>query len=372
MRDTWTKTTLAEATHSLDSRRVPVKEADRIAGPYPYWGASGVIDHVNKYLFDETSLLIAEDGENLRSRKTPIAFLASGKYWVNNHAHVLTAKSNFDIRFLYYLMLQFPVQEYLSGSTRPKLTAKSLKAIPISVPSLAEQRRIAGVLGALDNLIDTNRRLAEMMSTLAVSIVSSVGGEATLSEVAQLSATRQQRPDNAMVDHYSIPAFDTGRMPDRVNGESIKSGKLRIDEPTVLVSRLNPATPRVWMTYPDDDVPALCSTEFVPFVSDGDTDPEAVWAACASTEFAMQMVAVATGTTGSRQRVAKDTIPNLPIPDPQCLDFRQRQAVKYLVREAHASRSAADDAVGVRDELLPLLVSGRIRVSEAAELVEGL
>lgn len=81
---------LGELVVCDDGQRRPVKAADRRAGPYPYYGASGIIDHVDSYLFDGLRLLIAEDGENLRTRQTPIAFLASGKHWVNNHAHVVT------------------------------------------------------------------------------------------------------------------------------------------------------------------------------------------------------------------------------------------------------------------------------------------
>jgi type I restriction enzyme S subunit len=84
---TWGKRPLAELTENFDGRRVPVKEADRRAGPYPYYGASGIVDHVDDWLFDGEYLLIAEDGENLRTRRTPVAFLARGKFWVNNHLH---------------------------------------------------------------------------------------------------------------------------------------------------------------------------------------------------------------------------------------------------------------------------------------------
>ncbi|WIM06796.1 MAG: restriction endonuclease subunit S [Candidatus Nitricoxidivorans perseverans] len=77
----WRERPLGDLTENLDSVRVPVKEADRRAGPYPYYGASGIVDHVDGYLFDGEYLLIAEDGENLRTRQTPVAFLARGKFW---------------------------------------------------------------------------------------------------------------------------------------------------------------------------------------------------------------------------------------------------------------------------------------------------
>jgi hypothetical protein len=79
----WATVTLGEVAINLDTRRIPVKESDRISGPYPYHGASGVVDHVDGYLFDGSYLLVAEDGENLRTRQTPVAFMANGKFWVN-------------------------------------------------------------------------------------------------------------------------------------------------------------------------------------------------------------------------------------------------------------------------------------------------
>src|SRR4051812_31499860 len=95
----WNPRPLGEITVNNDAKRVPVKRADRGKGPYPYYGASGVVDHVDGYLFDGDYLLVAEDGENLNTRKTPIAFLAGGRFWVNNHAHNLEGTYEARTRF---------------------------------------------------------------------------------------------------------------------------------------------------------------------------------------------------------------------------------------------------------------------------------
>ena len=100
----WQVFTLGELTDNFDSLRIPVKQSDRRPGSYAYYGASGVVDHVNGFLFDGQYLLIAEDGENLKTRTTPIAFLANGKFWVNNHAHIVRSNSNADTRFLMYAL----------------------------------------------------------------------------------------------------------------------------------------------------------------------------------------------------------------------------------------------------------------------------
>jgi type I restriction enzyme S subunit len=163
----WRWRTLGELTDNFDSIRVPVKGLDRRPGPYPYYGASGVVDHVDRYLYDGEYLLIAEDGENLKTRTTPVAFLARGRFWVNNHAHVVRGNGQADTRFLMYALAAADINGYLSGSAMPKLTQASLNRIPLFVPELAEQRRIASILGALDDKIELNRRMSQTLESMA-------------------------------------------------------------------------------------------------------------------------------------------------------------------------------------------------------------
>ena len=143
----WRERTLGELTENFDGVRVPVKEADRRSGPYPYYGASGIVDNVDGFLFDGEYLLIAEDGENLRTRNTPVAFLARGKFWVNNHAHIVRGNHDADTRFLMYSLSAADISGYLTGSTMPKLTQGNLNRIPVLSPPLPEQRAIAHILG---------------------------------------------------------------------------------------------------------------------------------------------------------------------------------------------------------------------------------
>lgn len=358
MRDGWRRVKFGEATRSLDSKRVPVKTSDRQPGPYPYWGASGVVDHVDGYLFDHPTLLVSEDGENLKTRKTPIAFLARGKYWVNNHAHVAIAADGYDLRFLYYAMSIADVSGYLTGSTQPKLTATSLATVAIEAPGLAEQRRIAAVLGAFDDLIDTNQRLAEAAEGLAVAVASHTATEVRLGDIASVPPLKTEAPDGT-VDHFSLPAFDSGRRPEAAAGRRIKSNKIRLHDHTVLVSRLNPHIPRVWMAYPSER-PAFASTEFVPIIAKDGCTTEQIWAVCAAPKFTAQMREHVTGTTGSHQRVDKKALASIAVPDVRSLNQGQRDAITKLVKEANACRDASDRLRRTRDELLPLLMSGAV------------
>ncbi len=169
----WMQLTLGEITENFDAIRVPVREADRSRGPYPYYGASGVVDYVDGYLFDGEYLLIAEDGENLRTRQTPIVFIAKGKFWVNNHAHIVRGNEKATTRFLAYALARADIRGYLTGSTMPKLTQGNMNRIPLLIPPLAEQRAIESVLGALDDKIELNRRMNETLEAIARAIFKS-------------------------------------------------------------------------------------------------------------------------------------------------------------------------------------------------------
>jgi type I restriction enzyme S subunit len=167
MASEWQERTLGELTENFDGVRVPVKEADRRSGPYPYYGASGVVDHVDRFLFDGEYLLIAEDGENLRTRTTPVAFMARGKFWVNNHAHIVRGNDQADTRFLMYALAAANIGGYLTGSTMPKLTQGNMNRIPLHIPPLLEQTAIANILGTLDDKIELNRRMSETLEAMA-------------------------------------------------------------------------------------------------------------------------------------------------------------------------------------------------------------
>jgi len=127
------KIKISNISESLDNKRVPIKKGDRDEGPYPYYGASGIVDHVADYIFDEPILLISEDGENLNSRRLPIAYEVDEKCWVNNHSHALRITSA--CRYLVAEYFNFhDVSDYITGGTRPKITKGMLFDMPIYLP----------------------------------------------------------------------------------------------------------------------------------------------------------------------------------------------------------------------------------------------
>ena len=140
----WDILRTAHLFQNLDSERVPLSEVERadLEKKYPYYGASGQIDFVDRYIFDEDHILVGEDGANLILQSTPIAFIARGKYWVNNHAHILKPKDCL-LEFWTHMLNQVPYGSFVSGSAQPKLTGEALGNIVLPVPPLEERKAIA-------------------------------------------------------------------------------------------------------------------------------------------------------------------------------------------------------------------------------------
>lgn len=173
MQSDWPTATLGDLTINLDTKRKPVKEADRRPGPYPYYGASGIVDYVDGFLFEGEHLLIAEDGENLRTRNTPVAFRATGRFWVNNHAHIVKGNGRARTRFLEYAVLAADLTPYLTGAVMPKLTQGNLNKIELPCPPLDEQDAVIGVLGTLDDRIDLLRQTNATLESIAQALFKS-------------------------------------------------------------------------------------------------------------------------------------------------------------------------------------------------------
>ena len=165
----WKEYRLGEVVNILDYKRIPLSSAERKTreGGFPYSGAQGIIDYIDDYIFDGTYLLIAEDGENLKSKKQDIAQLAHGKYWVNNHAHIVESNGICDIRYLCYILNNIDLSGYITGSAQPKLNQANLSAISIILPSLNLQEQIADFISMFDNKIELNRRINDNLEQQA-------------------------------------------------------------------------------------------------------------------------------------------------------------------------------------------------------------
>ncbi|HFN3223048.1 TPA: restriction endonuclease subunit S [Campylobacter coli] len=156
---TWEINKLEEVCEILDNKRVPISSKNRIRGIYPYYGASGIVDYIDKYIFDEELVLIGEDGAKWGAFENS-AFIAEGKYWVNNHAHILKPNNEILInKFLVYFLNYSNLEKYITGATVKKLNQQKLKQIEIPLPPLEEQMRIVKILDLAFEKIDTSVEL---------------------------------------------------------------------------------------------------------------------------------------------------------------------------------------------------------------------
>lgn len=147
--------TLDQISENLDSKRKPITSGLRTSGKIPYYGASGIVDYVEDYIFDGDFLLISEDGANLLARNTPIAFSATGKIWVNNHAHILKFNSYEERRFIEFYLNKIDLTPYISGAAQPKLNKKNLNSIKIPIPSIPKQQHIVSILDKFETLTNS-------------------------------------------------------------------------------------------------------------------------------------------------------------------------------------------------------------------------
>lgn len=161
MSETWAITTLGEVCDVLDSKRKPITKRDRTFGEYPYYGATGILDYVHDYIFNEKLILIGEDGAKWGAGENS-AFTAEGKYWVNNHAHVIRPNRSvvLDSWIVYFLNFS-DLLKYVTGLTVPKLNQEKMRSITLPIPSLPEQQRIVSILDEAFSAIDKTKENAE-------------------------------------------------------------------------------------------------------------------------------------------------------------------------------------------------------------------
>jgi type I restriction enzyme M protein len=174
----WPLVKLGEIAENLDSKRIPITKEDRKEGPYPYYGASGIVDWVADYIFDEDLLLFSEDGANLLARSTPIAFSVTGKCWVNNHAHVLRFSDGATRKFVEYYFSAISIENFITGAAQPKLNQQALNSMTLPLPDLETQRAIVAEIEAEQALVDANKQLIARFEEKIKTAINRVWSEA--------------------------------------------------------------------------------------------------------------------------------------------------------------------------------------------------
>ncbi|MCK6448934.1 MAG: restriction endonuclease subunit S [Planctomycetes bacterium] len=303
---------------------------------------------------------------------------------VNQHVSIIRPDpSHLDARFLRYVLVSPWMQTHMlalasAGATRNALTKGMIEDFRIEVPPLAEQRAIASILGALDDKIDLNRRMNETLEAIARALFeerfAASPPTATVGDLLTIdrqSVNPQDFRDESF-DHYSIPAFDAGRSPTRERGSSIKSNKFVVAHDCVLLSKLNPSIPRVWLPRCANGRRSIASTEFLVLRPTPAASVEFLFCLLGSVAIREHLVGLASGTSNSHQRVKPDDLLATPAPRPTPAALREfTGTTRPMFERINANIVESVVLAETRDTLLPRLLSGEIRVRDADRVVEA-
>ena len=381
MSDQWQTVTLEELCRFVGGGAFPKSEQGNTAGQIPFIKVSDLAHRENTFhvnvsnnwidlnqvqelkakLMPPGSTVFAKIGEGLKAERLSRLTRETA---VDNNLMAATPNESTDSDFLYYLLSTIGLSKWAQGSAIPFLRQKDLNAIVVKVPDLPAQKELAGALLTFDQLIENNRRQIGLLHELVQAICNAVETSCTLSDLASIPIWKNVRP-SGRVKHYSLPAFDAEVQPIECAGESIKSNKILVESACALVSRLNPKTPRVWMVYPESQVQNLASTEFVPLVGKA-VSAEAIYAITSHVSYGAQMMSLVTGTTGSHQRVDKQTLLKLTVPDVRKLSPARLECITECVQVMSALHEECSEAQRVRNELLQPLVSGQLVIGDIA------
>lgn len=277
-----------------------------------------------------------------------------------------------DPSYLYYLIRGWSptLKVAASGSATPIVNKSVLSQYVFEVPDLHVQRAIGEVLNALDNKIAADERTLLRVEELMIEQAGWSDGRVRVSELSNHSV-RSVSPKSfaPSVSLFSLPAFDAGAEPEIASSEDIKSVKFLIDEPVVLVSKLNPRIPRVWDVAGVPGEMAVASTEFVVLAPKAISSSQ-LWASLKQSTVIAELGTKVAGTSGSHQRVKPADVLQLLVPDPRRLPAGTRAAIDDLGALAAFSRRTKAFLDATRDGLLPLLMSGKLRVKDAEKIAE--
>lgn len=293
---------------------------------------------------------------------------SSGDFWPHNTTMFAKDFKGNNPRWLFHLFEATDLSGFDSGSVQPMLNRNYIAQVRVAVPPLPEQQAIAEVLGALDDKIVANTALAERAESLAIVEVSTIAEVVPLGELVALQK-KQVNPEHLggeLVDHFSLPAFDSERLPSVEMANTIKSNKFEIVDDVVLLSKLNPRFPRVWRAAPSERR-ALASTEFL-VLAPIDMSTQLLWAALSQSAFSTALEARVAGTSGSHQRVKPADALTVEVPDVRTLPVSMRSAIEAMLSVASVSRIENRTLAETRDALLPQLMSGKLRVRDAERI----
>lgn len=376
----WRNFCITELADFCNAQRIPLSAMERAhkKGNFPYYGASGIVDYIDNYIFDGSHILISEDGENLKSRKTPIAFEATGKFWVNNHAHVLKAKKPHLTTLIIQYFSQLDLSPYLTGAAQPKLNKASLNLIPLYLPiDESEQKAIASILSSLKDKIDLlqcqNKTLESMAGTLFRQwfISDETGTSVNLDQIIDFNPKRilTKNQDATYLDMAGLStvifrAIGYYRRP-------LSSGT-KFTKRDTLLARITPCLENgkaAYIDFLDDNETGWGSTEFIVMRPKKEIHPMVSYIMCRNSDFKEYAESCMEGSTG-RQRVNLDHLKkfNVNLPSVATLGMLNELLDSFESKLINNSKQLVS-LEKLRDTLLPKLISGDVRVKYAEEAI---
>ncbi|MBQ8274337.1 MAG: restriction endonuclease subunit S [Bacteroidaceae bacterium] len=246
MKQGWEIKKLGEVCEILDHLRVPITKKDRREGCYPYYGASGVQDYIDSYIFDGRYLLVGEDGAKWGPNDKS-AYIIEGKSWVNNHAHILKINDCLSDKLVEYYLVAKDLQEFITGAIVPKLTQQALRNIPIPVPPLPVQEQIVSELDLLSGIIEKKREQLKELDALAQSIFYDMFGDPITNEKGWEVKKLGEVCDKIGDGLHGTPTYDENGEIAFINGNNLIDGKILITDRTLFVNELEAQRYRIDM-----------------------------------------------------------------------------------------------------------------------------
>ena len=364
-----------EVTINYDSKRVPLSSVQREKrkGMYRYFGAQGVIDNIDDYIYDGIYLLIAEDGENLKSKKQNIAQIVDGQFWVNNHAHIVQTNELCDLNYLFYVFNNIDISAYVTGSAQPKLSQANLNAIELQLPSLKDQKDIASVLSSLDDKIVLNQRINKNLEEQVQTIFNEwfFGNNAkdnwgTLSDIAEINPFRKLTKGTVARYIEMSNLASTGAFPLGWEEKSYNGGTKFINGDTLL-ARITPCLENgkgAYVNFLNEDEVAFGSTEYIVITGKNGYCNEFFYFLIRYLDFRLYAAKSMTGSSG-RQRVSAESIANYRMPIPSLELCERFHEIAGQIMALNSNRSLENRTLSViRDTLLPKLMSGEIQIPQ--------
>lgn len=371
----WKTYRLGEIIAMKNGKKRPISGSQ-----YPIYGGNGIIDYADSYNA-ENIIIVGRVGAYCGN-----VYLCPNKCWISDNAIAVSAKNNVDITFLYYLMSTLDLHHQHIGGAQPLMTQDIIGNFSVNVPSLDRQRRIAGILGALDDKIELNRRINANLEEQAQALFKSwfvdfepfrdgpfVDSELgkipqgwkveVLSNFAKVTKKGISPSVSEIYNHYSIPAYDDTQFPEKQSGGAIKSGKYIVYDNSVLLSKLNPRIKRLWFIKTAEEN-AICSTEFIPIQTKNNDLISFVFYLIDSDIFYQQALSLANGATGSHQRFHAEDIMQIPFAWNEDIAIGFAQKTNCILQKIEDNIRENQTLSALRDTLLPKLMSGEISVEK--------